>query len=175
MGESVNMGQWVARKESRFLRKLEELERKWDKASAEKRANHPFPYEPKTSFVGFGMCEIASAALAWGVKSKFGDEVDVTGVFRKVPNLDYGHMVVRAGYQSESHTLDATHRQIFSHLPAKIMIIPTHEEDAFYKGGRIFKHLSFHELMSKVTNDIHGGAYSGLALGDFQQLARTLR
>ncbi len=175
MGESINIGQWAARKESRFLRKLEDLERKWDKASTEKRANHPFPYEPKTTFVGFGMCEIASAALAWGVKSKFGEQVDVTGIFRKVPNLDYGHMIVHAGRQLEALTLDATHRQIFSHLPAKIMVFPTADEDTFYKGGRIFKHLPFHELMNKVTSAIHGGSYAGLTLGDFQQLARTLR
>lgn len=159
-----------------FLGQLTAIEVQNDKAlQAQSHEDQRLRYEPKKVFNGYGMCQLASAALAEGIAHHFGDEVSVYGIVRSVPNLGFSHQIIRVSDRRQELTVESTHRQIRAARKAAILAFPSQNETRLYRGGDVCDIQTVGELLHKEREYVSAGVYAGIRMRDFNALVETLK
>jgi hypothetical protein len=123
---------------------------------------------------GYGLCQIASAALEEGIKARFGSNVSLHAIQLATPLIDFRHNVLRIQTEDQcSITADGTFRQINRSAPPEIFVIPSTTEANTYH-GRIVKELPPGEQARMIRQQIQDGQWKNISTADFEALVHTL-
>lgn len=164
--------EWINTHASKFVLQLSTMGKRFNYDGLEDPLDEVL--DEQGIHTGFGMCEIASAAIEEDLRKEFGDKVKTSIVRLNTPKSNFSHTLTRVTFDDGAAiTVDGSHRQIDKNAPS-LLIIPTEMENQIFQTRRVISEYFNGVGSQKIRNEVQRGQWRNITTEDFDILVATL-